>query len=195
MTKIILNYWRYMKIPEVDYHLSKIDCDKLTFNYIEYPTPFHILDKFRENIEEYDYIVMVTNDVIVKQEHVDQLIRDIEILDNPSIVCGAFNVDLNENAMKINVSKTLDYDWMSIISKGIEKVKFAGLPLMAIRKDIFKRYEWTGSHFAGDLRFCKWLDKNDIPIYCNTDNRMLHLRYYGEKPINEVQSVEWKRNI
>ena len=184
-----------MNIPEIDYHLDGIDCDKLIFNYLEYPEPYIQLDKFKKHNEIYDYVVIVTNDVIVKQENIDQLIRDIEILDYPGIVCGCFNVDLNENAMKINVSNTLDYGWLSIPSKGIHKVKFAGFPLMAIRRDVFDRYEFTGSHNAGDMRFCTWLDKMDIPIYCNTSNRMLHLRYYGEKPIDMVPSIEWKQSI
>jgi hypothetical protein len=201
-TKIILNYWRYMKIPEVDYYLNKIDCDKLTFNYLEYPTPYHILDDFKKNMDEYDYIVLVTNDVIVKQSHIDTLIQDIEnygSMGRPPVMSGVFNVDIEDNFDKLNICwKWPDkvYDWINRDSvSGYQKVEFMGLPLTAIRTDIFKRYEWTGSFNAGDRRFCKWCIDNDIPLICNTDNKMQHLRYYGEKPIGETQSYEWKKRV
>ena len=183
-----------MNIPEVDYHLDKIDCDKLTFNYLEYPEPYIQLDKFKQYNDMYDYVVIVTNDVIVKQENIDTLIKDLE--DRPRVMCGCFNVDLKNNSTKLNISFDLDYNWLDAdMMIGIEEVEFAGFPLMAIRWDVFHSYQFTGSHNAGDMRFCKWCKDNNIPILCNTDNRMLHLRYYGEKPINKVQSIEWKQNI
>ena len=182
-----------MNIPEVDYHLDGIDCDKLIFNYLEYPEPYIQLDKFKQYNDMYDYVVIATNDVIVKQENIDQLILDLK--DKPRVLCGCFNVDLDWNSTKLNISYDLDYNWIDDDTSGTYSVKFAGFPLMAIRWDVFHSYQFTGSHNAGDMRFCKWCDENNIPIRCNTDNRMLHLRYYGEKPVDMVPSIEWKQSI
>ena len=189
-----------MHIPEIDYHLDKLDCDRLTFNYLEYPEQFIELDKFKENIDEYDYIVIATNDVIVKQENIDQLRKDIRGECNPPVICGCFNLDINHNFDKLNICERLPkndiYDWYKKSDvNGMIEVEFAGFPLMAIRSDIFKRYVWTGALLANDVRFCKWCKDNEIIIKCNTDNRMLHLRHYGEPPINKTHSVEWLRKI
>lgn len=182
-----------MKIPEVDYYLEKLNYDKLTFNQIEYPTPFHILDSIKPQLDEYDYVVMCTNDVIIKQENMDTLISDLD--SNPEVLSACFNVDVKENARKLNICFDMPqpYNWIDDTISGMHKVAFSGLPLMAIRTDIFRKYEWTGSTTSGDLRFCRWCAENNVDIVCNTDNRMLHLRYWGEKPVNAVQSWSWTR--
>lgn len=200
MVNAILNYWRYMYIPEVDYNLDRIKCDKLIFNYLEYPEPYIQLDKFKEYMD-YDYIVILTNDVIVTQKNWDTLMEDLKSM--PPIMCGCFNVDIKDRFYKLNICAELPkdnkeevYDWYNKKDvTGYIKVDFAGFPLMAIRKDIFEQYKFYGSENAGDLRFCKWCKKKDITIVCNTNNRMLHLRYYGDKPIDEIQTVEWSRRV
>ena len=185
--KYILNYWLPKDIPEVIEPLEEIrGIDKLIFYHQPYPQPHRELDKFIQT-SDYDYIIIVTTDVVVKQENINMLIADVERFPDRPIISGLFNVDMAENRQYWNIcleTPEKDYKWVKKGDvSGMVQVKFAGFPLMAIHKSVYKKYNFYIENYhnnATDKRFCKWCEDNNIPIWVNTNNEMYHMRYHGE---------------
>lgn len=189
--RCVLNFWRAKDIPEVVENNEKLDIDQLIFKYIRQPKPQEYLKKFVEEgwLDDYDYLIMTSTDLVVTPENLRLMLNDIERL-NPPVIAGSCNVDLNQNKNnlascweRVSTNK-LDYKWIRKDSiNGIHEVGFNGQSLMAIRKDVFKAYNFYDSakvSTSADLRFCDWCHENDIPILVNFDNFMLHLRYTGQ---------------
>lgn len=186
MKNAILNYWQPKDIPEVLSEFDKITgIDKLIFRYMKYPLPHEALDTFLEDHTNYDWLIIMTNDLVVTQSNLEQLYKDMN--KGYNVISGVCNVDTDENKDNLNVCKVISadgYDWVKRGElSGIQRVEFAGFPLTAIHRDVFEQFKFyipDYHNFATDKRFCQWCKDNQIPIHANFDNEMIHLRFHGQ---------------
>lgn len=188
--KYILNFWHAKDIGQVTEEHDKLDIDKCTLRYLRYPKPHQALDiLFNAGIfKPYDYIIIQAPDLVVKQENLDMLIRDIEET-GAQVMCGVCEVDSNKRdgilavcMEKVNEPILSCYKFVKRGEyKGIHEVKFNGAILMAIRIDVLSDYKWFESinDHPFDVKLCNYLISKGIPIMTNFDNEMPHLRYTG----------------
>jgi len=147
---------------------------------------------------EYTHLVLATDDIIVKPQHILQLQKDLEEYDFP-VLSGMMNVD-EEDEAHVNLTDVLpikgrqnrEYKWYRrefLPKHNIFQVAFSGFPLMAIRRDIIEPYIFAADKvFVGfpphrgaslDLVFCWYCKENDIPIMVDKRINMKHLRQSG----------------
>lgn len=185
--KYMLNWWRAKDIPQVMEEHDKLDIDKLEFNYMVYPLPSQALDIMKKDgmFDEYDYIIFTSPDLVVKPENLEMLINDIETTD-AKVMCGVCNVDLgmwkDRLATSFEVVQGRKYIWEEKgMWKGIHEVKFNGRVLMAVKLDQLGDYKFYKGidDDPSDLKLCRYFLSKSIPIMCNFDNYMEHLRYTG----------------
>jgi len=192
--KYLLNFWWAKDIQEVLEEHHKLDIDKLEFKYMRHPLPTQSLDILRKDglLDNYDYIIFTSPDLVVKPENLEMLINDIETTD-ALCMSGVCNVDLDTKKDKlatcIEKVEGREYIWVdkSENLKGIHEVKFNGKALMAIKLDQlgdFRFYGWTYDD-PSDLKLCRYCLSKGIPIMCNFDNYMRHMRYQGIKQIGK----------
>jgi len=175
--------------------------------------PEHFAYKIMRNFflehEEYDYLVLATDDIVVKPEHIIQLTRDLEKR-APAVLSGVMNVDLDDQVF-VNLCMSLPmkhrrqrkYPWMTrrevFVEEDIFQVAFSGFPLMAIRRDVVKKLPFDADKvFEGmagdkgaslDFVFCQYCMDRDIPILVDKRIDMLHLRTKGGLVINDKAKV------
>lgn len=203
-------------IPEVDNCNPDLPCDVLLVKYyFEYPAYKVLRDFFLEH-KEYTHLVLATDDIIVRPDHVIQLINDLLEKDYP-ILCGMMNVDQYEYQLpegNLNISfeialkekKLRHYNWIrrfEIPTDDIFQVKFNGFALMAIKREIIEKYVFacdgvfkpdgkTESGASVDLVFCWYCHENNIPIFVDKRIDMKHLRTEGKIRCGEMKkAVEW----
>lgn len=203
-------------IPEVEDYNSSLPCDKLLVQfYSEIPAYKIIRDFFLS--KDYDYLVLATDDIIVKPEHIERLKHSLEVSGLP-ILSGYMNVDQHEWQQKegnVNIcyelalkdKKLRYYNWIKLQDmpdKEYFQVKFAGFGLTAIRRDIIERYEFAGDAiFKGkgmqfgaslDFVFCWWCHENNVPIWIDSKIHMQHLRTSGKHQVGErkPRTYFWK---
>lgn len=186
--KGIINFWNHKDIPEVIKEYNQLDMDKLDFNYMRYPNPHIAFDKILQSgmLDTYDYAIFQPPDLIVKQENIDQLVKDIEETKG-KVVTGVCNVDYVNNYQRLAVCVEpvvgFNYKWIRRFDKvGLHEVWFNGMSLMAIHIQTFKNFKfYEGTHDDPiDLKICKWCNENNIKVYSNFDNFMTHMRYKGQ---------------
>jgi hypothetical protein len=197
--KYLLNFWWAKDIPEVLEENVKITTDQLVFKYFKYPIPHQLLDTMMQEkfLDDYDYIIFTSPDLVVKQNNIDQLIHDIETTD-AKVMGGVCNVDMGESKNKIGSCMipviSHKYNWVEKGEfSGIHEVQFNGFVLLAFHKSViqdYKFYEGT-LDFPIDLRMCQHCIAKKIPIMTNFDNYMLHLRYHGKLMAGVRQAEIW----
>lgn len=150
-------------IPEVEIwnRENENECDVL---YVRYAFEFNAYKFARDYFldhKEYDYLLIATDDIIVKPEHIRQIIEDLKIRLSPeneefrsfAVISGMMNVDQQEYddqwgnlnvcyeiAMKDRKSRY--YSWIKrneLPNDDIFAVKFAGFGLTAVRRDIIEK--------------------------------------------------------
>lgn len=210
--KYLLNWWRAKDIQEVTENNEKINIsnlDKLDFNYLRHPKPVQVLDKMIKNgyLDEYDYLILTSPDLVVKQEHVQALIANCERL-HPKVMCGVCNIDMRGGKNDLAVcmdpvyktnewnTRVMDrnYKWVKKGEKtGIHRVGFNGKALMALHKDVFKKFQWTGKKIPNpnDLQICSFCIEHNIPMYADFDIEMKHMRYYGKLLAGKIGTEVW----
>lgn len=206
--KVLLNYWQPKDIPEVLEEFDNITgIDKLVFQYFKYPDPHKLLQKFIDEKHGYDWIIGVRNDVIVKQENIDMILKDIKSR-KYQVISGVMNVDLESNAAYWNICLETPYVYnpekekprpifkylKKHSVKGIIETKYNGYALTAVHKSVFEKFRWyepEGLNVATDRRFCKWCEENNVKMWTNTDNEMIHLRHQGEFRFDKDPGVYW----
>ncbi len=185
-------------IPRVEYQNEFLPCDKIIPRFIPEWQAYKLMREYFLEHMEYSHLVLATDDIVVKPEHIKQLIRDIELHDYP-VVAGLMNVDQGDK-ININIAYQLPlknrrsrkYQWMKRNELPIDncfKVAFNGFSLMAIRRDIVAKSSFSADRvFEGkppeqgaslDLVFCYWCQDNNIPVYCDKRIDMEHLRKSG----------------
>ena len=203
-------------IPEVEDENSKLPCDKLLVQYFpEIPAYKVIRDYFLKS--DYDYLVLATDDIIVKPEHIERLKQSLEVSGVP-VLSGYMNVDQHEwqngnvnicYELALKDKKLRYYNWIKnteIPDKEFFQVKFAGFGLTAIRRDIVEKYEFAGDGiFKGkgmtfgaslDFVFCWWCHENQVPIWADSKIYMQHLRTSGTHRVGEKSRrvFIWREN-
>ena len=197
-------------IEEVEKYNPLLPYDRLIIRFVtEFKAYEQARDFFLEH-EEYDYLVLATDDIVVKPEHIGQLQKDLEEFKFP-VISGVMNVDqldwlkpdgdLNicyELALKDR--KLRHYSWIKrkdLPKDDIFLVKFSGFPLMAIRRDIVMMTPFAADglfkgkemHFGAslDFVFCWFCHEKGIPIYADKRIDMQHLRLSGRMQLGEKE--------
>lgn len=190
-------------IPEVEN--EKIDYPVLRVKFMQEYTAYQEIKKFFMAHTEFTHLVLATDDIVVKNEHLIQLQTDLEVYDFP-VICGMMNIDEKDYPKgRLTISPDLPdkitkeckyFTTETDLPIGLFPVKWNGFALMAIRRDIIERYEFkadstlcggTDPAFGGayDTVFCWWCHENNIPIYCDSRIDMKHLRQSGRTRLGE----------
>lgn len=194
-------------IPEVEEQNPKLPCDKLLVQYMSEIPAYKIMRNYFLS-KDYDYLVLATDDIVVRPEHVTQLQKDLD--ENQYLVLsGMMNVDQHEFSRKdgnLNICYELAlkdrklryYSWVrrdGLPEKDVFQVKFAGFGLTAIHRSIIERYEFAGDGvFKGkgmefgaslDFVFCWWCHENNVPIFVDKRIDMFHMRTSGRHQVGE----------
>jgi len=200
--KLLLIYWQPKDIPECINGIESLqNVDKLTIQYCGYPEPHKIQQEFLATAD-YDYIIMVTNDLIVEQKNLDTLIADIN-QHHHKIISGVCNADLDKykNFWNVTRKEPVDnkYRWVEMgTMQGIQPVAFAGFPLMAISREVYKQFNWcvNGNNAAMDKRFCHWANNMGYQIMVNPQNEMKHLHQQGDMMVGiKPKKVIYERYV
>lgn len=156
--------------------------------------------------KEFTHIVVSPDDLVVKREHYEALVKTLEKNVDKYPVFGAV-CNINTSTPKtLNICidhsphvirRLRRYIWADAdtVQEGIIKVKFAGMPFMFIRRDILQqipilgdtRFDIITKHKepkSFDCPFCWECNKKEIPIHVDTRIKLLHLR--GEEAKNYV---------
>ena len=197
-------------IIEVERYNPVLPCDKLIIRFV---TEFKAYEQARDFFlqhEEYDYLVLATDDIIVRPEHIIQLQKDLEEFQF-AVISGVMNVDQSDYSkpegflnicyeLALKDRKLRSYSWIK--RKDLPKedkflVKFSGFPLMAIRRDIVQMtpfaadglYKGKDMHFGAslDFVFCWFCHEHGIPIYADKRIDMYHLRTSGRMQLGEKE--------
>lgn len=191
-------------IDAVEKWNKELPCDKLLVRYVTEFKAYGIMrNYFLEH--DYDYLVLATDDIVVKPEHIIQLQKTLDENDF-EVVSGFMNVDQNEKVF-VNLCQELAeknkkvrrYEWITrdqIPDKPFFQVKFSGFPLMAIRRDVVKKFVFKadaifkgmGMEFGAslDLVFCWDCFEAGIPIWVDTKIDLHHLRSMGSMMIGQT---------
>ena len=201
-------------IEEVENENPKImkECDILNVRYcFEFDAYKWARDYFL-NHKEYDYLIIATDDIIVKPEHIIQLKNDIKEF-KFAVISGMMNVDEKDypdgnlnicSVLALKDKKLRHYDWLDLTrlpKDDIFLVKFAGFGLTAIRRDIVEMFPFaTDSIFKGkgmqfgaslDFVFCWYCHEYNVPIYVDKRVFMHHLRTHGKHQAGERKKEIW----
>jgi hypothetical protein len=181
-----------------------LPCDVLHVNFYQEYTAYQEIKKYFLNTE-YEYLVLATDDIVVRPEHIIQLEADL-IKYRPKVLGGIMNVEEGDypNGL-MAVSQIYDNQEIHfmlgrevLLSPIIFTVTFNGFCLLAIHRDIIANYEFVGQNHmrdknAGkadggsfDMAFCHYCNENNIPIYTDRRIFMKHLRRSGKTRIGEI---------
>lgn len=166
-------------IPEFLEAFAKVKCHKFWAKYYTEQVAYeHIRDYFLANTE-YTHLIILPDDEIITQAHLDKLMSEIEKNDYP-ILCGVMMVN-RESIFdgQTNISTTtlppIDrgrriYDLMTLKEwesypepKPVVKIAYQGFPMLVIRRDVVEKIPFRDdrSHRATatvgccvDLMFC-----------------------------------------
>lgn len=194
-------------IERVNEWNDKLPCDVfLAKFYTEYKAYMQMRDYFLK--WEYDYMVLATDDIIVKPEHIEQLKKDLTEIPYP-VLCGIMNTDQIDYAKEDgNLAITYELpvkdrqlrDWTNhwirknkLPDGPIFKVAFNGFSLMAIRRDVIRDhifttdgvFRGTGVEFGAsvDFVFCWYCQENNISVMVDKRISLEHLRESGTQQV------------
>ena len=198
-------------IVEVEQENAKLPCDKLIPRYYFEYEAYRTVRNFFLKQKDYTHLVLATDDIVVKPEHIIQLQKDLEEKDYP-VLCGLMNVDQDEYMKdngNLNISlelalkdrKLRHYTWIKrkdLPKDDIFLVKFNGFALMAIRRDIVEKtpfatdgiFRLKGAECGAsvDFVFCWFCHDNNIPVYVDRRIDMQHLRAMGRIKHGEIST-------
>lgn len=203
--KVLHAYLQPKDIPEVTDHLDEIPCDKLLIQYYPYPHPHRILREFMIEHKEYTHLAIHTNDLVVTISDYDKMMMNLFNHPFLEVIAGVCNVDQEGEKDVWNVCfnlptldiKTRVYHWVKKGGfNGIQRVRFAGFPYMWVKREILENIDSNSQRpifdgtdlfgkdgYSADLWFSHGLYHSNIPIYCDSNIEMKHLRYFGEMQV------------
>lgn len=204
MTKInpVLCVMCPREIPQTLSTFKSIDyVDKVYFKFMDIVQVHEEIAKFFNEHQEYTHLILISDDAIVKREHVAMLIADDEKYDFPSI-SGVCTNDILSGDMFLNVTlesdpvikeigesvtresyKCLPNEFKDL--NGIIKIWFEGNNFHMIRRDVFEKIGLTFEpnnppkncySKAGDLTLSYHILK-EYPQYADTRVYLEHFRY------------------
>jgi len=189
-------------IENVEMWNDKLPCDNYVVRYLPEYRAYKEMRRYFLEHTEYTHMILATDDIVVRPEHLKKLIKDLEKYDFP-VLSGMMNVDQNDTKT-VNLSYRIatkarsfrTYYWIhrKDLPDGIFQVEFSGFPLMAIKREIVERFPFDADRiFEGkaaemgaslDLVFCWKCKEANIPIYADTRIDMKHLRASGRMRIH-----------
>jgi len=200
-------------IINVEIWNEKLPCDKIIPRFTREHKAYAQMREYFLEHEEYTHLVLATDDVVVRPEHIDRLVDDLEEYDY-AILSGMMNVE-QKDPKYLNISLSLpikdrqhrQYWWLTADElegyPDIFKVAFAGFALTAIRRDVVDKIMFDADRvFEGkppdhgaslDTVFCWYCKERDIPIYVDKRIRMTHLRKSGTMRLSKMDRLYiWK---
>jgi len=178
-------------IPEFLDCMRAIVAPRLWIKYHKEVRAYELMRWYFLTQTDYTHLVILPDDLIIRQEAYDLLVRDLEEskTDYP-VLCGLCNVYYYSNTVSCTellggafVSNER-LDEMRTMQGGspIIRVKREGFALPFIRRDIVEKIRFEDMLTnALDYMFSLNCYKRDIPIYVDTRARLLHL---CERPPN-----------
>lgn len=177
---------------------------RLYAKYYPEKTAYNLMRQWFLDHDEYTHFVICPDDLIIEKEHIDVLIKDLEMTQYATL-SGVCNVDLGDNKDKLNITENLPhptrmvperkqvgwrfYSWVPRnirFEKPIIRVPFSGFAAMFISRDVIKRYKFiddakmngTPDLLTGaiDVMFCNLCAIENIPQMVDTRVRMKHLK-------------------
>ena len=197
-------------LTEVEKELKKIPCDVLRLKYFRYPDVYRIAHKTISNHPEYDYIIWLQNDIILKKEDYFNLCEGIKSTGG-AILGASMNVDLSPKGLNLCAYTKDEFytpgAWYYDVTpppfvpkdedKGIIKVFHNGSVFIAER-DLLVHHPLRGMGKGGknaDILHGWELRNNGINYYLDTRIHLKHLRYQGEMMVGkkppEVEFVRY----
>lgn len=198
-------------IEEVEHYNNILPCDRFLVCFKnEFEAYAQMRDYFLAH-NQYEYMVLATDDIVVKPEHIEQLMRDLDEGDYP-VLGGMMNVEQTDTE-NVNLTWILpmtdrgarEYRWLKrseLPQENIFQVSFNGFALLAIRRDIVEDYIFnTDAIFRDgeknlafgaslDFVFCHWCNQKGIKIYTDKRIDMKHLRNEGKNQCG-LRPPEW----
>ena len=184
--------------------LKRTDYDRLYAKYYPEKTAYELMRKYFIDHQEYTHLVICPDDLIIKKEHIDELIKLLEAHDFP-ILSGVCNVDNGANKDFLNITYNLPhpirtvpeknkigwrhYHWIHKDTKFPKRVMpflFSGFAAMFFRRDVMERYKFTDDALqngtpsimtgAIDVMMANVCALERIPQMVDTECRMEHLK-------------------
>lgn len=213
--KILLGIPSPRNIPQVLRCWYEMDADFIMPRHYREWSAYQIIRDFFLQEKQYTHLVLAADDLVFTQKNLNILKNDIRIHDYP-IISGVCTVDGDWNR-PINIipdylpslnpkERSFPFIEYSELKENITRVKFAGFPLMAIRRDIVEKIDFDSeTKLTGgdpnsigniDLIFCHNCEKLNIPIYVDKRIYMLHMRGNGNLINNDpsVRKIFWRRS-
>ncbi len=191
-------------IKEVYDELKLTGYDRLYAKYYPEKTAYSLLRNWFIDHEEYTHLIICPDDLIIKKEHIDKLIADLEKTDY-ACLSGVCNVDQGKNKDLLNITFNLPHPVRTVPEKGQigwrhyhwvhkdEKFKqdilpflFSGFAAMIIRRDLMMKVKFTDDAVqngtpelttgAIDVMFSNICAILKIPQMVDTTVRMEHLK-------------------
>lgn len=206
--------------PELKKDLMEIPCDKFITNYMPYPYPHNLARDYFLEHREYTHLIVQPQDLHVNKEHYAKLIETVceTEYDVVSCVCNVER-EGHRDYHKWAICKKIPsmdrnkryYNWIpeTVEKLGILQVEFQGMVFACISRKIIEKINLEAEFVfkgtihvsdnpyaaAPDLTFCHEMKKAGIPIYANTDIRLIH--YANHKPsrvgkmLSTTEFIEW----
>jgi len=202
----LLVYFQAGDYPDILEEIDKMPCDKLILKYMPYPRPHDYSREFLEQHEEYTHLIIHPQDLLVKREHFDKLVEDLEKYDFPTLA-GVCNVGVKGSLAHVwavcmelpTLAKDhRHYNWCPRMKNvGIMKVKFEGNMFNFIRRDlalrrmidgefVYRGTDNSNGKASPDLTFCHNCDKLGIPVRVDTDVIMFHKGTHEKIKVGKV---------
>jgi hypothetical protein len=207
--KLLLAITQGRDIPQFLEATAKIKgYDKLWVKYYPAYMAYKIIKSFFLDHPEYSHLALLADDLIVKQQDIDQLWYDVNKINGPGsmfqhcVLSGCCNVDLTTWKDYLNVSFELPirssygrrYDFMrkddpiAVEKRGCVQVGFCGTALIVIPRQYVSKLsfdndaKWSGlSEEMGccqDVIMCNDLHDLGVKMFVDFRVNMLHLKQF-----------------
>lgn len=193
-----------MDIMEFWNRLPSIPADRLVIKYLTQTQSYALIRDYFLTHKQYTHLVMLPDDLLAEYSHFVSLQGRVMETDHPVLsgICNAYCRTEAEIATKTDVcvdkplardrrERVINVDDRHSLKRGIIRVKYVGLSLIFIRRDVVERFPFEGDLKYQDIRrvrpylrynmnsdamFCNNCIDRDIPIMVDTRIFMFHLR-------------------
>lgn len=173
-------------IEDVLKHRAKIPYDKFYAKYHKEADAYKILrDYFLTHFGpsgDYTHMCIVPDDLVVKTEHIEWLLHDLQELDYP-ILAGVCNLDwqhqdLYSPCWKLTMDGFFKEEDLQA-EPPIKNPEYEGFACTFIRRDVLEKFALDGFNHTGvsfDLGLAVECYRRNIPIHVDCRVKMMHLK-------------------
>jgi hypothetical protein len=160
---------------------AKIPYDKFYAKYHNEADAYKILRDYFLAHEEYTHMCIVPDDLIIKTEHIEWLINDLNHVDYP-ILAGVCNLDWQHQDLYSpcwNLTMNGFFTEDDLKGEHIKNPEYEGFACTFIRRDVLERFPLDGFNHTGvsfDLGLAVECYRRNIPIHVDCSCKMLHLK-------------------